>query len=266
MARRIALADDPVVARSEFLFRAFGWYLRWYFYRHFRAVRVARGTLPDIDPARPLIIYTNHPSWWDPALFILLSCTILRGRRGFGPMDEAALGKYGLFRRFGIFGIDLSSQRGAARFLDVSLHVLAAPGRALWITSEGAFTDARQRPVRLRPGLAHLARRIPNAVLLPMAMEYSFWNERQPEALVRFGTPIDAGRAHSVAEWTTLLEDNLTRTMDALAHDSQTRNPALFQSVMEHGGGVGGIYDLWRRLRAWSAGRRFDPGHESRHT
>jgi len=260
---RIALADDPVAARSEALFRLFGWYLRWwYFRRHFHAVRVSRAGLPQVPVGCPLIVYTNHPSWWDPALFILVSRILLRSRRGYGPMEQDALGRYGLFRRFGVFGIDTESRRGAARFLEVSTHVLSDTGNALWITAEGAFTDARQRPVRLRPGLAHLARRIPGAVLLPMAVEYTFWNERQPEALMRFGTPITAGRDHDIAAWTTLLEDGLAGTMDALAQDSLTRNPALFQTLLERRGGVGGIYDLWRRGRAWAGGRPFDPSHE----
>ncbi len=57
----------------------------------------------------------------------------------------------------------------------------------LWITAEGAFTDHRARPVALRPGLAHLARQVPGAVILPLALDYTFWNESRPEALLRFG-------------------------------------------------------------------------------
>ena len=63
----------------------------------------------------------------------------------------------------------------------------------LWITAEGSFTDARTRPVRLRPGLAHLARRVPGATIVPLALEYPFWDERTPEALCRFGTPMESG-------------------------------------------------------------------------
>lgn len=50
--------------------------------------------------------------------------------------------------------------------------------------------------------------------------------------------------------------------MDALAAQSAQRNPALFRPLVRGGAGIGGIYDLWRRLRAWTAGRRFDPTHE----
>lgn len=252
---------DPARERSAFLFWAFGWYLRWFFFRRFHGVRVSRTGLPIVPPGRPVIIYTNHPSWWDPALFIVACTLLFPGRPGYGPMDERALGRYGLFRRFGVFGIELDSARGAARFLRVCLRVLSDPRSVLWITAEGEFTDARRRPVTLRPGLAHLARRVEGAVILPMAIEYSFWNESRPEALVRFGPPVE-GRPADVAGWTALLEAELARTMDALAAESMTRNPGLFHPLLRGGAGVGGVYDLWRRGRAMLAGRRFDPSHE----
>ncbi len=262
LARAAPSQSDPLARRSPFLFWAFGWYLRWYFWRRFHGVRLSRAGCRAASAGRPVIVYSNHPSWWDPALYILLATTLFPGRPGFGPMDAAALGRYGVLERMGIFGIDLASPRGAARFLDTSLRVLATPATMLWITAEGTFTDARSRPVRLRPGLAHLARRVPGAIILPLAIEYSFWNESRPEALVRFGAPLDTGRDRSVTEWTAHLESELTRTMDALAAESLARDPALFERLLGGRSGVGGIYDGWRRLRAWAGGRRFDPSHE----
>jgi 1-acyl-sn-glycerol-3-phosphate acyltransferase len=253
---------DPLAARSEVLFRAFGLYLRWYFWRHFQAVRLSRAGLPRIPEGRPVIIVTNHPSWWDPALFILLTNSLLRDRIGFGPMDARMLGQYGVLRRMGVFGIDLASARGAAQFLAASLRILSEPRAALWITAEGHFTDPRTRPVRLRPGIAHLARRVPAAVLVPFALEYTFWNERKPEALGRFGPPIEAGRHRDVAGWTATLEAALTCEMDALAAESAARDRALFVPILRSAGGVGGVYDLWRRGRAMVQGRPVRLAHE----
>ena len=257
-------ASDPTRVRSDRLFWLFGWYLRWFFWRRFRAVRLSRGGLPAAVAGRPVIIYSNHPSWWDPALYILLQTKLFPGRRGYGPMDAAALGKYGLLARMGVFGIEMDSPRGAARFLRTSLDLLGDPRNVLWITAEGAFTDPRARPVRLRPGVAHLARRIPGAVLLPLAIEYTFWNESRPEALARFGPPIETGRERGVAEWQEALEGALAATMDALAAESAARNPGLFMPVLRGASGVGGIYDVQRRARALLAGRRFDPSHGGR--
>jgi 1-acyl-sn-glycerol-3-phosphate acyltransferase len=176
-------------------------------------------------------------------------------------MDAAALGKYGVLERMGVFGVALDDPRGAAKFLRTSLAVLENPSAMLWITAEGAFTDHRRRPIALRPGLAHLARRVPGAVILPLAIEYTYWNESRPEALVRFGEPLLSDRAGSVADWTERLEQGLATTMDALAAESVTRNPALFTPLIRGGAGVGGVYDSWRWLRAAANGRRFDPSH-----
>lgn len=259
------------------MFKAFAWYLRWYFRRHFHAVRMS-GAAPLIAPGRPLIVCANHPSWWDPALFILISDMLMPQRAGFGPMEAQALEKYRLFRRLGVFGIDTAShdgidtashdgidtasRAGAARFLTVSLHVLSHPAAVLWITAEGHFSDPRRRPVRLRHGIAHLLRHRPDAAVVPLAMEYAFWNERKPEALFRFGEPIAHEPSRDVAGWTAILEQRLAETMDALAKDAMQRDPRLFTTILCGSAGVGGIYDLWRRLQAWARGRRPQLAHE----
>ena len=255
---------DPRERRSPFLFWAFGWYLRWLFWRKFNAVRVARDGMPVVPPGRPLIICTNHPSWWDPAFFILLQTLLFPGRTGFGPMDSEALGKYGLLERMGVFGIELDSRAGAIRFLDASSRILADPGNVLWITAQGAFADTRARPIRLRPGIAHLLRRVPGVTVLPLAMEYTFWNEGKPEALARFGAPIAAGRGHSVAEWTALLEAELTRVVDALAADSEKRDVRRFRRLMQGSAAVGPVYSLYRRVRSVLTGQTIDVSHGGR--
>ena len=256
-----------LAARSAVLARLFGRYMTRYVARHFHAVRIARGGLPRLPEGRPAIVYTNHPSWWDPAVFMALATLLFPGRPAWGPMDAAALEKYGIFRRIGIFGIEPGTRRGAARFLRVATAVLADPAAMLWVTAEGAFTDPRARPVRLRPGLAHLARRLPDAVLVPLALEYPFWTERFPEALLRFGDPIPAENHHpagnhTTGDWTAILEARLTETLDALAADAMTRDPARFTTLLSGAAGIGGGYDLWRRLRAALAGRRFSAAHD----
>ena len=247
--------------RSAALFRLFALYLRWYVGRRFHAVRLSRTGLPQATGG-PLIVYSNHPSWWDPTLYILLCDMLFRGRAGYGPMDQDSLRQYGVLERMGVFGVAQNDRRGAAQFLQTCTAVLARPGTMLWITAEGAFTDVRIRPIRLRPGLAHLARRTPGVTILPLALDYPFWNESKPEALLRFGTPLYSSREGSVTEWTQRLERALTETMDALAAESVTRNAALFTPLLQGVTGIGGVYDSWRRLRAVAAGRRFDPSHE----
>ncbi len=255
---------DPLAARSAFTVALFHRYLLWYLPRHFHAVRLARETWPTLPADRPIVVFTNHPSWWDPAMFILVHCTLMRGRPGYGPMEAAALARYGLLRRMGMFGIEADSRAGAATFLRLGGRVLADPSGVLWVTAQGRFADPRQRPVTLRPGLAHLARLAPETLLLPLAAEYPFWNESRPEALLRFGAPIEAAalRGRSTQAGMRILEAALATAMDSLAQDAVARDQAPFRTLLEGSAGIGGVYDLWRRARAAISGRSFDPSHD----
>ncbi|SMH32115.1 lysophospholipid acyltransferase family protein [Azospirillum agricola] len=253
---------DPVSLRSPALCRFFGAVMARRMRRDFHAVRLALPGWPDLPPDRPVIVWLNHPSWWDPAVLIMMGTSRYRERPGYGPIDAAMLRRYRFMARIGLFGIE-PGRAGAAAFLRNGARILADPRAMLWITAEGAFTDPRRRPVRLRPGVAHLVRRAPSALLVPLALEYPFWDESTPEALARFGAPIEASAfaTQPVAAIAAALERRLEATMDALALDAQSRDPERFLTLIDGTAGVGGVYDLWRRACAWAGGRRFSPAH-----
>ena len=261
-ARSALLAVDPIAARSRLMVAFFARIMTQAMVRDFHAVRVS-GEIPEPPAGRPAVIYANHPSWWDPALFAVLTSRCFSGRQGYGPIEVEALARYRFMSRIGLFGIQSSSRWGGARFLRTSLRILDDPRSLLWITPEGRFVDPRERPVRLRPGLAHLARHAPRAIFVPLALEYVFWTERQPEALCRFGEPVDpATQRHlDVPAWSALLQERLTRTMDALAEDAISRESGRFRVLLRGRSGIGGVYDLWRRARATMRHERFRPEH-----
>lgn len=236
-------------------------YLRPYFRRHFEALRLSRGGgAPADHRATPLVIYSNHPSWWDALVYMVLCHTLFPGREGYAPMDADMLAKFRFFRRLGAFPIEAGTRRGAATFLRIAETALRRPGAILWLTAEGAFRDPRERPLRLARGLAHLARRLPRLTVLPLALEYPFWDQRLPQALARFGPAIAAGREHGrdVDAWQESFETALERTMDALGGEARARDPEAFETLIAGRRGVGGVYDLWRRLRPSSLPER-DP-------
>ncbi len=49
----------------------------------------------------------------------------------------------------------------------------------------------RTRPAVFRPGLAALVARLGACTLVPLAFEYTFWDERLPEILISCGQPIE---------------------------------------------------------------------------
>jgi 1-acyl-sn-glycerol-3-phosphate acyltransferase len=251
---------------SPLLVSMFGRYCERYLSRHFHAVRLSKSQRPDTAALRgkPLIVYFNHPSWWDPLICLQLAAQFFPERKHYGPIDAAALGKYQFFQRLGFFGIESGTARGARRFLTVSQEILSRPDTALWIAAEGRFTDPRERPIQLRSGIGHLASRVRQAVLLPLALEYPFWEERSPEALARFGEEIPTGDADlGAADWTPILEDGLESSLEALANESLARDRGRFDVLLgdSAGVGVGGVYDAWRRLKARFKGERFRSSH-----
>ena len=149
--------------------------------------------VPGPAAGRPLIVYSNHPSWWDPAVYILLCDMLFRDRAGYGPMDQAALGKYGVLERMGVFGVALDDPRGAATFLRTSPGILVRRPRNDAVGDGGGPLRRQPRAAgALRPGLAHLVRRVPDAVILPLALDYPFWNESRPEDAGPFRLPCSA--------------------------------------------------------------------------
>lgn len=247
---------------STVRFRWFMTYVRWYVRRHFHAVRVLRDSAPVAD-GQPVLVYTNHPGWWDPLMFLLVAGRVFPGRLNYGPIDARALGRYRFFERIGFIGIDPRSRAGARRFLAMAKASLCRTDTVFWVTSQGEFADPRTRPVRIRPGVAHAVAAQRAGLVVPMALEYPFWNESLPEALIAFGDPFDLREMprRNPRSWQESLESALTKTQNTLAEAAMTRSTEPFDSVIAGRVGVGGVYDGVRRLAAWFEGRRFDPSH-----
>ncbi|WP_128560321.1 lysophospholipid acyltransferase family protein [Methylobacterium crusticola] len=240
-----------------------GLYFARYLRRHMNALRVPAWGLPPAAPAGPVVVYCNHPAWWDAAVIILLGHRFFPRAESYAPFDAAMLARYRIFARMGAFGVDLASPRGAAAFLAASRRILARPAPVLWITAQGRFSDVRDRPLGLRPGVARLPEIAPGALFVPLALEYAFWDERGAEAFAAFGAGIPGADLLALPRPDRLarLEADLTRAVDRLGADVRSRDPARFASLLEGRRGVGGVYDAWRRLAAGLTGRSFEPGH-----
>jgi 1-acyl-sn-glycerol-3-phosphate acyltransferase len=243
------------------LLRFFRGIVRGYFKRHFRAVSIQHAA--QLQSLRgPLIVYANHTSWWDPMVSVLLAQQLQPDARHYAPMDAAALAKYPILRRLGIFAIDMTSARGAAQFLRTSQAILAAGG-ILWITPQGRFADPRE-PLVFKPGLGALAARTPGITLLPLAIEYTFWDERLPETLLRFGSPIHIEHGTDADAATAHLLAALADTMQHLSSAAIARDPAAFTPLLTGARGTGGIYSLIRRVRGLLTGAPAPLDHTQR--
>jgi 1-acyl-sn-glycerol-3-phosphate acyltransferase len=261
--RAQATMQRRIAARSSILFGLFAQVFRWTLRRDVHAVRLANRPAAAVLQAPQLVIYCNHSSWWDGITLMYLADRLLAGRVAYAPIDQAMLERYGFMGRIGAFGVEQRSMDGARHFLEACRIILADTRHVLVVTAQGRFADCRERPLRLEPGIAHLLEVAPQVNYLPLAIEYSYWLEKQPEVLLRFGQLIPAAGLADQRPLARLavLEQALTQTMDALAQDVIARDDAAFETLMVGQGGINFFYDLWRRALARLSGREFRPEH-----
>ena len=259
MPRDASAREVPPI--SAVTLRFFRRIVRGYFRRHFRAV-MAQQTERLAQASGPLVVYANHSSWWDPMVSVLLASALLPDRRHYAPMDAAALERYPILRKIGIFPVEMATARGAAQFLRTSQTILESGG-VVWVTPQGRFADARE-PLAFKPGLGALAVRVPGLTLLPLAIEYTFWDERLPETLLRCGEPVKFATGTSADAATQELERALTATMQELKAAAMARDVRAFEVLLSGGRGKGGFYALGRRLRGIFTGKRGRVDHTER--
>lgn len=240
-------------------------YLRWYMGRHFHGLRIANSKRLPREVDGPLIVYLNHPSWWDPLSSIMLSQHFLAKLEHYAPMDEAALERYGFFRKLGLFPVEQETARGASQFLRYATRVASTPNSVLWLTPQGRFADPRVRPLVFKDGMAALLTRLPRVTVVPLAIEYAYWDERLPEVLMNWGEPIrnNGGDIRSKEMWNATITAGLSRAQDELAALAATRDAARFDTLLEGKAGIGLIYDIWRRIRSRYQGKSYDAEHAS---
>jgi 1-acyl-sn-glycerol-3-phosphate acyltransferase len=255
------MTNVPDISTSSLRF--FRRIVRGYFRRHFHAVRIA-------NPERfrriegPLIVYANHSSWWDPMVSILLAGDLMPQRKHYAPMDAAALEKYGLLKLLGIFPVEMKSARGAVQFLRTGEAILKHDG-VLWVTPQGRFADPRERPIVFKAGMAALAERVASALgqctLLPLAIEYPFWDERLPETLLYFAEPVHILAGESSESIQMRATAALESALEENQHRALLRDPSSYEFLTKGTLGTGGFYALGQRIKALITRRPYVPEH-----
>ena len=164
-----------------------------------------------------------------------------------------ALERYRFLKQLGFFRVETGTTRGAAQFLKTSGAILEKERTALFLTPQGKFADVRA-PLIFAPGIDHLAARVPDASYLPLAIEYSFWEERKPEVLLAFGQARPASAEPSLA-------DRLAELQARLAAAAARRQPNEWNNLQKSRSGVNLPYDLWRGMHARLRGEAFRADH-----
>jgi 1-acyl-sn-glycerol-3-phosphate acyltransferase len=263
-AKPARLEADRLPTNWLWLTRLFAAYSERLVRRSFHSVSllgvVDLGTLAN----RPLVIYANHPSWWDPLTGLVAWRRLFADRIPYAPIDSVAVEKYAFFKKLGFFGVERNSARGARNFLRVARELLRRGDTLLFMTPQGRFADVREPRLEFEAGLGHVFRQSPGTAFLPLAVEYTFWEEKHPEVLIRFGEPLladDTNTALPAGDINRQLEDRLEAARRRLAAASVSREVEAFQTLLGGRAGTNPVYDAWRWLKATLRGQRFNATH-----
>lgn len=202
---------------------------------------------PALPRDLPILIYANHPSWWDGYMAFLLADEHWRCA-GYLMMEEAQLARYGFFRYCGVFSVDRGDPREAMRSVAYAATLLShRPGRVLWIFPQGEITPNDRRPLTTYSGAAHIAKRAASVRCLPMALRFEFLGEQRPEALIRLGP------SHVVAGDTDVkalhheMDQRLLAEVDQLREDTIKGATASYRTILQ---GRASVNVVWDRVRA----------------
>jgi 1-acyl-sn-glycerol-3-phosphate acyltransferase len=185
---------------------------------------------------------------------VLLAAELMPERKHYAPMDASALKKYGILNRIGIFPVEMKSARGAVQFLRTGEAILKDCG-VLWVTPQGRFSDPRERPLEFKPGMAALAARVASScgecTVLPLAIEYPFWDERLPETLLYFAEPVRVIAGETVDSIQLRAVDALEETLQEMQKKAIARSANGFEVLSRGSLGTGGFYALGLRAKAF---------------
>lgn len=136
----------------------------------------------------PILLAGNHVAFWDGFV-----CALLSERLGVEPrvlMGAEGLRGAPLLRWTGAFGVEPDDPRDGARAVGYAARFLDRPGRALWIFPQGRQRPQWELPLRFRGGASAIARRAPQAALVPFALHYEVAERERPEVWIHFGAPL----------------------------------------------------------------------------
>lgn len=222
-------------AKKSFWFeKIFDLYNRNLLRRRFNSFRVlGLENLAQVEKKAPLIIYSNHSSWWDGLAAFHI------GRRAgldaFIMMEEKHLKNLRLFRRLGAFSVVRENPRKALGSIKYAAELLKEKkDRALWIFPQGEILPNDRRPVKFYNGVSRIVEKLNRCRTISLAMRYEFLGDFKPDIFVRireaeFLEP-DAGFDSKI--YTEKLAENLSRNLDDLKKSITRAETKNFQNIL----------------------------------
>lgn len=155
------------------------------------------GPSTPIPPGKPLLLVANHVSWWDGFLLRALQKRLRPDAPLHTVMLERELAKNPWFRLMGCHGIVPGDRSSWDNVLDsISVALRERPDGCVAFFPQGRIWPAQKRPLGFRKGLSQLIERLPEAVVLPVALRFEPLNTLSPHAFVTTGEPVLVASVH----------------------------------------------------------------------
>jgi 1-acyl-sn-glycerol-3-phosphate acyltransferase len=194
----------------------------------------------------PLLVVSNHTSWWDP-LVVLYASEHLLGTDGHALMDAKNLRRLPFFSLVGAFGVDLDDKADGALAIRYAAKILDAPRRLVWVFPQGRERPITERPLGFQGGAAAIARVAKRAAAVPAALRYEMAGTERPVLYLSFGEPVDAER--DLARAREAQERAVEIEMDRIERAARGEFVQGFEEVFSAGESATG--DLASRALGW---------------
>lgn len=237
--------------------RRVGWFNAW-FSGHARSrIRNTFGEVRvrGLDAARasaaevPLLILSNHTSWWDPLVALHISTHML-GTVGHALMDAKNLRRVPFFGLVGAFGVDLDQPADGAAAIRYAARLLEEPQHMVWVFPQGAERPIHERPLGFRAGTGEIARVAKKAKVLPVGFYYQFGGVEKPTLWISFGEVLGAGR--DTAKNREAQEAAVTAELDRI--DKALAGEGLGEFATQWRSKESALARLMERMLAWMTG------------
>ncbi len=182
--------------------------------------------------AGPVLVVSNHTSWWDPMLVLVLTVRVLRVD-AFAMMDAKNLRILPFFGKVGAFGVDLEDAADGARAIRYAAKLLDRPGRLVWIFAQGREVPVTARPLGFRGGTAEIARVARRAQVIPAALRYEHGSQPEPTVYACFGEPLARDTTRDTGAAKLAQEAAVTAELDRLDAALIAGDLAEWQRIFE---------------------------------
>ncbi len=167
-----------------------------------------------LDPDRPLIVVSNHVSWWDGFLLRAVQLRLRPHAPLHSVMLQRELKGKPFLKALGAVGIDPLNPASVKRAVAVlSERMRRRPDSMVLYFPQGEIRPSHARPLGFLRGIELFARHLPSADILPIGIHLEPLNTVSPHAFISAGELRDS-RVVKASE----LEHEVERQLDHILH------------------------------------------------